>query len=97
MATKELVLAANTWTDLTTFIASVGQKITVTTDRSDVQIGLRATAPTTGIALVANEAVEVNIKHGDTLRLWARSTAGGKIAIDSSGAKRIIWDGTGVS
>lgn len=97
MATKELRLAPNTWTELTTFLADVGNQVTVTTEASDVQIGLRATAPTTGIALVPNEGVDVKIKHGDTLRLWARSVSGAKIAVDRSGARRVIFDGTGVS
>lgn len=39
MATKELVLAANTWTDLTSFIASVGQHLIVTMALSDVKLG----------------------------------------------------------
>lgn len=97
MATKELVLAANTWTDLTTFLADVGNHVIVSTDKTDVQVGLRATAPTAGIALVAGEGMEVIIKHGDTLKLWARSVSGGKIAVDRAGARRVIFDGTGVS
>lgn len=97
MARKQLMLAPNTWTNLTTFIADVGQVLTVLTDRSDVQIGLRATAPTTGIALIPGEAMGVQIKHGDTLQLWARSVAGGKIEVDAAGPRRVIVDGTGVS
>jgi hypothetical protein len=97
MARKQLHLAANTWTDLTTFIADVGHVLTIQTDHSDVQVGLRANAPTTGIALIPGEAMGVQIKHGDTLKLWARSVAGGKIEIDASGPRRVIVDGTGVS
>lgn len=58
---------------------------------------VRATAPTDGVALVANEGVEVVIKQGDTLKLWAFSTAGGKIAVDAAGGKRVILDGTGTT
>lgn len=97
MATKELVLVANTWTDLTNFLADVGNHVIVSTEKTDMQIGLRATAPTTGIPMVAGEGVEVIIKHGDTLKLWARSVSGGKIVVDRAGAKRVIYDGTGVS
>lgn len=98
MAKYELALAANTWTDLTaTAVAAVGSKLVVTTDLADVKIGLKATAPTDGIQLVAGQAVEVNIKVGDTLKLWARSAAGGKVRFESAGATKIVWDGTGTT
>lgn len=97
MATKELVLAANTWTNLTSFLADVGNHIVISTDKNDVKIGRKATAPTDGIALVAGEGVEVIIKQGDTLALWAFSTTGGKIAVDRAGAKRVVIDGTGTT
>ena len=98
MAKYELTLAAATWTDLSaTVVAAVGKKLVVSTKQSDFKIGMKATAPTDGIALVANEGVEVNIKQGDTLKLWAYSTAGGKIYAEGAGAKQIVWDGTGTT
>ena len=98
MAKYELTLAAATWTDLTaTAVAAVGKKLVVRTKNADVKIGMKATAPTDGILLVADEGVEVNIKQGDTLKLWAYSTAGGKVYFESAGATKIVWDSTGTT
>lgn len=98
MAKYELTLAAATWTDLTaTVVAAVGEHLVVSTKQSDFKIGRKATAPTDGIALVANEGVEVIIKRGDTLKLWAFSTAGGKIYAESAGATKVVLDGTGTT
>jgi hypothetical protein len=94
---REVLLAANTWTNISAAVADVGNHLYVLTERSDVQLGRRATAPTAGVPVLANEAVEVLITHGSTLPLWAFSTAGGKIKLYSAGAKRVILDGTGTT
>ena len=92
---KEVTLAANTWTNLTTTVAEVGNHLYVLTDLADVKIGRKATAPTDGPAVAAGKATEVIIKQGDTLVLWAFSTAGGKIKLLRAGAERVVIDGTG--
>lgn len=98
MAKFEKVLAAATWTNLTSdLVAAVGNHLVLRTDLTDVKIGRKATAPTDGVALTAGEAVEVIIKQGDTLVLWAFSTAGGKIYAESAGAKKVVIDGTGTT
>ena len=92
--TLDVLLAPATWTDLTAQVNQVGKHLVVLTNRSDVTLGRKATAPTSGVAVSAGVGVEVIIKEGDTLNLWARSTAGGKITLMSL-ADRVILDGTG--
>lgn len=95
IATKNL--AAATWTDLSTEMATVGGIVNVIVDAADCKIGLKATAPTDGIVMTINEAVEVQNKVGSTLKLWAYSTAGAKVTLMSAGAKRVVVDGTGTT
>jgi hypothetical protein len=92
---KEVLLAANTWTNISAAVAEVGNHLYILTDKTDVKIGRKATAPTDGPAVTAGEATEVIIKQGDTLVLWAFSTTGGKIKLYSAGGKRVVFDGTG--
>jgi hypothetical protein len=94
---KEVTLAANTWTNISAAVAEVGNHLYVLTDLTDAKIGRKATAPTDGPALVAGQATEVIIKQGDTLVLWAFSTAGGKIKLLKAGANRVVIDGTGTT
>jgi len=94
--TLDVLLAAGTWTNLTAQVAQVGQHFIVLTNRSDVTIGRKATAPATGISVTAGVGVEVIIKEGDPLLFWARSTAGGKITLMSL-ADRVVLDGTGTT
>jgi hypothetical protein len=97
MSMYEQYLAPGVWTDMSAAMAVVGAQAVVTTDKTDVTIGLKATAPTAGILLIAGDSVSVNIKVNDTLKLWARSVSGGKITFDNAGARRVIWDGVGTT
>lgn len=93
---EEVTLAANTWTDLTSVVAALGaSNLMVLTDKTDAKIGRKATAPTDGPALVKGVATQVIIKRGDTLKLWAFSTTGGKIKLFKSGPADVVIDGTG--
>ena len=94
--TLDVLLAPATWTDLSAQVNQVGKHLILLTNRSDVTIGRKATAPVTGVAVTAGIGVEVIIKEGDTLSLWARSTAGGKITLMSL-ADRVVIDGTGTT
>jgi len=94
----EVMLVANTWTNLTSILALTGGHVFITTRRSDVKLGRKATAPTDGPLLTALGAAEVIVKTGDPLVLWAFSTAGGKIRIaEAGGLGPILIDGTGTT
>ncbi len=90
-------LAAATWTNLTSTLALVGQHVVVTADSADCSIGRKATAPTAGILLTEKEGVEVIVKQGDTLLLWAYSTLGCVLTVEQAGGKRVVLDGTGTT
>lgn len=90
MAKYRLRLAAATWTDLAasiTALAGVRQYI-VRSNLTDLTVGAKATAPTSGVSVGAGKAVQVLLDG--TRKGWARSTAGGVIEIDSVGPDIII-------
>lgn len=97
MPNVRIKLAAATWTDLTTAIAPLGNSVVVLTTASDVQLGRKATAPTAGVAMVANDSAEVIITQGSALKLWAYSTAGTILTVEQAGPKKVIIDGTGTT
>lgn len=93
----KVLLAANTWTDISSYTDALSDHVIVTTDLTDVKLGRKATAPSNGVALTAGEACEQIIKFGDVLVLWAFSTAGGFIRLESTGPSIVVLDGTGTT
>ena len=98
MATKRILLAANTWTDITTQVKEVGEAVIVRAEVDDISLGLVVTGetPTDAPALAQYKGYVVIVKAETTDKVWAHSTAGGFLQVDKfvGGA---IFDNTGVT
>lgn len=97
MNTERVKLAAATWTNLTSTLALTGNHVIVRASGTDFKIGRKATAPTNGPVLTQHVGTEVIVKTGDTLVLWAYSTAGGYLEVQGIGGETVVIDGTGTT
>ena len=78
MSDARVLLVANTWTDLSAY----GPDFILRAKAEDVELGLKATAPTAvGKTVTAGSSAKVIIGQG-TLKPWARIVAGGYVEID---------------
>ncbi len=87
-----LTLAADTWTDVSTTVALVGDELSVITPLSDAKLALSVAEPSDGEDLTADAAYGVSLNSDalDTLALWVYSTAGGNVYLYNHGNTRTI-------
>lgn len=92
MPATRITLAANTWTDVTSTVALVGDEFTIITPLTDVKVALSVGAPSDGEALVKDVAygVSLNSDAADTLKVWVFSTAGGNVRFYNHGNTKTI-------
>jgi hypothetical protein len=92
---ERVVLAAATWTSLAAQVTILGENVRVITPLSDARVTLVAAAVTptggsTGVAVVTDKAIAVNVGKGTGDVLWAYSTAGGNIYVQNNGTNDLL-------
>lgn len=97
--TYRVGLAAATWMQFTaaTLAANGIRGHFTIKGETAIQIGRKATAPTAGVAVAANDAAEIIFKQGDTMTPWVYSAAATILVFEQVGGKTVIIDGTGTT
>lgn len=94
-AGTRITLAANTYTDIDTECAALGDAVMILSDLTDWEVGLVTATETPSALPDINEAgsVLVTKTHESVLEVWAYSVAGGDIWIVP--AQKLVVSGIG--